>query len=105
MKLDQLQQIIDRMTSAPWSYEPSGVDIIDGAHCTVHGREMHYPTAMDSDDADGVIALRNHASALVECAKLLEEARQYLPRDHFVVSYSSLVPRVDAALKRLEEIK
>ncbi len=110
MKLDQLQRIIDNMTPTNWTA------IKRGPHWnnpSLEPYEIQYGTdgeciaecVYTEQDAVALVQLRNHASALVECAKLLDEVRQYLPRDHFVVSTASVIPRVDAALKRLEEIK
>ena len=101
MTPDQLTAIIDRMGVAPWKCTDG--DIRCANDRLVHGRENFYPTAMDDDDVDGVIALRNHASALNACAKLLKECREPCPISED--GLKDLRERIDAALKRLEEIK
>jgi hypothetical protein len=116
MTPDQLQQIIDRMGAEPWKRTDG--DIRNGDDHLVHGREQHYPTAMDDEDADGVIVLRNHASALIEVARAAQvyrngilqrecDEREWCAAGQTVSAEQlrEMAERIDAALKRLEEIK
>jgi hypothetical protein len=120
MTPDQLQQIIDRMTPGIWYADvtpsrPSGqicrseqIEVVNGPSIAA------MPAPYDATDyrieahrwqrnASGMATLRNHASALVECAKLLREASECLNYDS-VLYRTGLSGEIDAALKRLEEI-
>jgi hypothetical protein len=111
MTPDQLQQIIDRMTPGPWWKGTTG-----GFICT---KDMSVLFSIVNCDGDtlanraGVIQLRNHASALVECAKLLSDAAPLIPKmsphgmtcGNHALGLHQLRLKIDAALERLEEIK
>ena len=96
MKLDELTKLEAAMAPGPWRYCVGGIHSSEDR--LVHGQDEYYPTALDSDDADGVIALRNAAPALIECASLL----------HRIVYGDTLladIAKARAALARLEGTK
>jgi hypothetical protein len=71
------------------------------------------PRSATEVNAAGIVALRNHADALIACAALLREARgnncdhlHHGKRDrHGTGDPCPVLARIDAALARLEEIK
>jgi hypothetical protein len=110
MTPDQLQQITNGMTPGPWAdnYTASGY--------VLHGlEEICSPVRQEfaATDEFAIIALRNHASALIECARLLGKAAPLIPTmsphgmtcGNHALGLHRLRLRIDAALKRLEEIK
>lgn len=120
MSPDKLQQIIWRMTPGIWYADvtpsgPSGqmcrseeVQVINGPSIA------SMPHAYDATDyrfeahrwqrnAVGIAAIYNHASALVECALVLKEIKDSSDHDDDV--YFRLGNRINAAIKRLEEIQ
>jgi hypothetical protein len=54
------------------------------------------------EDAEGVVALRNHATALIECARVLQTIAFAIEGDPV---WENLSNRIDAALKSLKEVK
>ena len=112
MTPDQLTAIIDCMTPGSWTAktEPTTGTVYrwtDGeipeavprSSADYEGR-VYYP--MLYTDALGIVALRNHASALVECAKLLKSIPD---RCDIHTQFPTVADEIDAAIKRLEEIK
>jgi hypothetical protein len=111
MNLDELTKLASTMTPGPWfndGYTVMSAYIPNGrkAYLTVEVCE----TKRSMPDADGIVALRNAAPALIaaarerdELAALLWEARQELDhhnRDDGVTT--SLIAKIDAALARLK---
>ena len=105
MTPDQLQQIIDRMTTGPWRWSQGShrdatlyLESIENdatvlsCVCSRHDGDSVFP---EDQDMEGILQLRNHATALVECAKLLKECREPCPISED--GLNDLRERVDAA--------
>ena len=112
MTPDQLQQIIDRMTTGPWrwsqgSYRDATLYLesiendstVLSCICSSRDRDSVFP---EDQDMEGILQLRNHASAMVECAKLLKSIPD---RCDIHTQFPTVADEIDAAIKRLEEIK
>ena len=90
-KIDELQALVDKMTDeGKWrvAAEP-GPDYF-GKMASIPGVAVCDPLPLH--DARGIVALRNAAPALLECARLLRWLGEQME-----------IEAVDAALKRLEE--
>ena len=111
MTPDQLQQIIYRMTTGPWYNSQSYM-------WNSRSEVVCESDTIEPEDRDGIVALRNHASALIEVASAAQVYRHGILQREYderewcaagqTVSADQLRVRaeiLDAALKRLEEIK
>jgi hypothetical protein len=98
MSLQSLTQAVAAMTPGPWkeSRQAHWASIIED-------REYAHAHAMATDhDASGIVAIRNNADALIECAALL---REYYDEIGVPEHLADLDKRIISALARLEEIK
>jgi hypothetical protein len=111
MNLDELSKLEAAMTPGPWTaveydggywkVESDGITCFDdGSACGEYG------DACTSANRDGLVALRNAAPALIECARLLREIRTFAhddPRwsDKTVRFTNHCLVNIDAALARL----
>jgi hypothetical protein len=98
-----LKPIIDRMTPGKWS--SLGLHIISDEAGSV-------ADMWTRDDIDAVIALRNHADALIKCAELLPQVRALLSEGEGLYhreingpEADRLCNEIDEALKHMENIK
>jgi hypothetical protein len=113
MTIDQIAQSVAAMTPGPWvswTYPTGMADIETESGVMVSGYVNSDVVSLGGADAAGIVALRNHADALIECAALLKEARESVWYEVHNRPYShqpanERLARIDAALARLEEIK
>jgi hypothetical protein len=114
MTLDHLKTTLAAMTPGPWTgdrlngtvkYCVLGADRVP----VIRGDSSEYGI-LRSEDEEGVMAIRNAAPALIECAELLREIRTFAhddPRwsDKTVRLTNHCMTRINAALARLEGTK
>ena len=91
MTIDELQALVNKMTPGEWTNEYAEHEVDAGKY------GMTLCRCERKEDAAAIVALRNAAPALLECARLLIES---VPADNASADYDD---RVAAALKRLEE--
>jgi hypothetical protein len=109
MTLQSLTATVAAMTPGPYFHDDEN-DLILTGHLPA-GRNAALPPAVcrlsgprsaTEVNADGIVALRNHADALIACAALL---REYYDEIGVPEHLADLDKRIIAALARLEEIK
>jgi hypothetical protein len=104
--IDQIAEAVGKMTPGKWSD-------VDG---DIWWNENRDHGEISEANAVAIVALRNHAETLLECARLLREARdsvEYEAQDleesygerlmHKQEPVRELLKRIDAALARLGE--
>jgi hypothetical protein len=101
MNLTEIESLVARMTPGPWRvsdwiHTPTGYLGIGCDALEVHPVQPGAITI--PDDAAGIVSLRNNAEALIECARLLREARPEL----LGLATPELCNAIDAALARVE---
>ena len=77
MNLDELTKLEAAMTPGPWAEDPRCEGIIGGDNRSLLRADSDgYAECWREEDTAGIVALRNAAPALIECARLLQEFRE-----------------------------
>jgi len=108
-KLDELEQIGKEATARPWHS-------FDGAMGVMCGAAVGRSTSLDAADTRFIIASRNHWQALIDVAKAAQDVRECdaimktcgkgtAKWASFMQDKIQAEKRLDAALKKLEEIE
>jgi hypothetical protein len=72
MNLDELTKLEAAMTPGPWAEDPRCEGIIGGDNRSLLRADSDgYAECWREEDTAGIVALRNAAPALIECASLL----------------------------------
>jgi hypothetical protein len=97
MTISSLKTAVVNMTPAPWIRGPAAHQI-DGPG----GLQVACTTSWKcGDDAIGIVALRNHADALIRCAELLRTARHLMAQSQ--EQDIDTMDQIDAALVEVEK--
>ena len=115
MKLDELTKLEAAMTPGPWAGGNTADIFVDSDGAKTGERGTHVCDCDPSGDKtfaearadrNGIVALRNAAPALIECAELLRAARAAVHREAWMHPYErqpkDLLTDIDAALARLK---